>query len=138
MGFLSVMFSFQGRIGRPYYWLWAVLYVVYLILLRTGLTAAGVSQSASHVAPSVDAGKLGGWVVVVLFSLLLMAWTSLAVHIKRWHDRDKSGWWVLIGLIPIVGGIWTLIECGFLPGTAGVNRYGSPLGGVPDVAANFD
>jgi uncharacterized membrane protein YhaH (DUF805 family) len=31
---------------------------------------------------------------------------------------------VLIGLIPVIGWIWTLVECGLLPGTAGSNDYG--------------
>ena len=52
---------------------------------------------------------------------------SSFVHIKRFHDRDKSGWWVLIGLIPIIGAIWLLIELGFLKGTPGPNRFGSPV-----------
>jgi uncharacterized membrane protein YhaH (DUF805 family) len=45
------------------------------------------------------------------------------IGIKRFHDRDKSGWWVLIAFVPIIGWIWYLIECGFLPGTDGPNRY---------------
>ena len=52
---------------------------------------------------------------------------SIIVYIKRFHDRDKSGWWVLIGLIPIIGGIWLLIELGFLKGTPGPNRFGPPV-----------
>jgi len=27
-------------------------------------------------------------------------------------------------LIPVIGGLWTLIECGFLDGTPGSNKYG--------------
>jgi uncharacterized membrane protein YhaH (DUF805 family) len=49
---------------------------------------------------------------------------GIIVQIKRWHDRDKSGWWVLINFIPIVGGLWSLVECGFLKGTDGPNQFG--------------
>lgn len=49
---------------------------------------------------------------------------TLAVASKRWHDRDKSGWWSLIGLVPVVGALWLIVENGFLPGTAGRNRFG--------------
>lgn len=49
---------------------------------------------------------------------------GLLVQIKRWHDRDKSGWWALVNLLPVIGSIWTLIECGFLRGTDGANRFG--------------
>ena len=51
-------------------------------------------------------------------------WISLAVAVKRYHDRNKSGWWVLIALVPVIGGIWYLIEAGFLAGTPGPNDYG--------------
>jgi uncharacterized membrane protein YhaH (DUF805 family) len=59
---------------------------------------------------------------LLLFPLFLIA---IIVQVKRWHDRDKSGWWVFINLIPCVGGLWTLIECGFLKGTTGPNKYGA-------------
>jgi uncharacterized membrane protein YhaH (DUF805 family) len=36
----------------------------------------------------------------------------------------------LIGILTLIGSIWTLVECGFLRGTAGDNRFGpDPLGG---------
>jgi uncharacterized membrane protein YhaH (DUF805 family) len=57
--------------------------------------------------------------------LLITLWPSLALYAKRWHDRGKSGWWSLIMLIPIIGGIWMLIELGFLRGTDGPNRFGN-------------
>jgi len=61
--------------------------------------------------------------VLGLLMLPLML-VGLIVQIKRWHDRDKSGWWVLINLVPCIGGLWALIECGFLRGTTGENRFG--------------
>ena len=54
---------------------------------------------------------------------LIIAWPGIAISIKRWHDRNKAGWWLLILLVPVLG-IWNLIECGFLPGTPGTNRFG--------------
>ncbi len=62
---------------------------------------------------------------------------------KRYHDRNKSGWWVLIVFVPVIGGLWYLIECGFLRGTPGPNNYGpDPLaadltagGARPDIGA---
>jgi len=56
-------------------------------------------------------------------------WIGLAIAAKRWHDRNKSAWWILIVFVPVVGGLWYLIECGFLKGTTGSNKYGAdPLG----------
>lgn len=62
----------------------------------------------------------------ILAGLIVIAsiWPGLAVSIKRWHDRGKSGWWILIALVPLIGGLWALIETGFLPGTPGTNEYG--------------
>ena len=38
---------------------------------------------------------------------------------------------MLIDLVPVIGGLWALIETGFLKGTAGPNRFGNdPLGAV--------
>ena len=68
--------------------------------------------------------------VVGLLALLLMipsTWISLAIQVKRWHDRDKSGWWALINIVPVIGGLWALVECGFLKGDEGANRFGAPV-----------
>ena len=70
---------------------------------------------------------------VVLLPLVLLyavdVWIGLALAVKRCHDRDKSGWFLLIGFIPIIGGVWLLVELGFLDGTQGPNRFGpSPKG----------
>jgi len=98
---------------------------------------------------------LGYGPVSIIVSLALI-YFSIAITGKRWHDRNKSAWWNLLWLIPallaapltimsfmaspslghwvlailFIGVIWTLVECGFLRGTAGDNRYGpDPLAG---------
>lgn len=58
---------------------------------------------------------------LLVFPLLIVV---IIAQIKRWHDRDESGWWVFINLIPLIGGLWSLIECGCLRGTQGANRFG--------------
>ena len=77
--------------------------------------------------------KLSQWAetvfVLPVFPVLLV---GIIVQIKRWHDLDKSGCWVFINLIPIIGGLCTLIECGFVKGTEGPNRFGpDPLRQLP-------
>jgi uncharacterized membrane protein YhaH (DUF805 family) len=71
-----------------------------------------------------------GIAAILEFVLLIpYVWILLALQIKRWHDRDKSWVWIFISLIPLVGPIWALVECGFLDGTPGPNKYGpSPKG----------
>ena len=51
--------------------------------------------------------------------MAVMTIPSINLGIKRFHDLGKTGWWVLIGFVPIIGGLWYLIEAGFLPGAKG-------------------
>ncbi len=128
-------FSFEGRINRAKFWLYWALYIVSgLIVDRIWLLLEGPG-GASDAPVSGPADIV--MILVTLVYLVVALWTYLAVHVKRWHDRNKSGWWVLIELIPIIGFLWAMIECGFLKGTEGDNRFGSdPLG--PEWASVFD
>ncbi len=124
----SLLFSFQGRVNRAKFWLvhiamWVVLAVVF------GVVLGGAAMSSDPAAALSSVGVVGGLVLLVVY--VLMIWIGLAVAAKRWHDRAKSAWWILIVFVPVVGGLWYLIECGFLPGTSGSNKYGAdPLGAV--------
>ena len=136
---MDLLFSFQGRTRRLHYWLaslgaglglsvfyLAVFMILFAVARRTDDTTAAMSSPGMIIA----------LVLLTLVYLVFAFWISLAVQIKRWHDRDKSGAWVLIAFIPMVGPIWSIIECGFLDGTEGPNRFGpSPKGvtGPPPV-----
>ncbi|EKO3486147.1 DUF805 domain-containing protein [Vibrio fluvialis] len=137
MSYQTLLFSFQGRIGRQTYWIWNVGYylaiVSVIVLLNRWLPGL-----APYVLP--------------LFMLLILV-PDLAVTAKRWHDRDKSSWWLLLNVPLVIGrmtvpmgeasmtttpnlldtgislaallcGSWILIECGFLSGSDGDNRFG--------------
>jgi uncharacterized membrane protein YhaH (DUF805 family) len=116
----DLLFNFRGRANRAKFWIAALgLLVVDLIaLLGSDVAMAHNRQEAFTVI-----GSLAGIALVVV--LAVVAWISLAVTVKRFHDRDKSGWWVLIVFVPVIGGLWYLIECGFLRGTDGHNSFGS-------------
>ena len=60
----------------------------------------------------------------IVVVLIAGVWSSLALRVKRWHDRDKSWVWIFIGFIPFIGGLWELIELGFLDGSSADNRFG--------------
>jgi uncharacterized membrane protein YhaH (DUF805 family) len=144
MGIAQLLFGFNGRIRRTSYWLGAlgsgfalgiIFMILFFVLGGATILAANASGATAGADGTSDAGTavgVGAGIVISLLILVyvaLMTWISLALQIKRWHDRDKSGVWVLIGFIPLVGGIWALIECGFMDGTMGPNRYGpSPKG----------
>lgn len=117
----SLLFSFQGRINRARFWLihvgmWVVMPVAFGVLL------GGAALSGDPEAAMRSAGTVPGLILAAVYFVLV--WIGLAAGVKRWHDRNKSGWWILIGLVPVIGGLWYLIECGFLRGTVGPNIYG--------------
>lgn len=133
MSLVQFLFGFHGRVRRLHLW----LYVLAVMVIQGGLAwqFGHIINVPYHHDMMMDSDvnmwsrHMGGIYVVThnpfagLFGLVL-AWTHLAVFVKRWHDRDKSGWWMLINLIPVIGWFWTLIECGFLEGTIGPNKYG--------------
>jgi uncharacterized membrane protein YhaH (DUF805 family) len=124
MDFKYLFTSFEGRIGRQQWWLgsivlavisWVVSFVIQLV--------AG--------APDPATGQMNtGGLIILLVVMIPFMYAGIALSAKRWHDRGKSGWWILINLVPIIGGLWALVENGFLRGTDGPNQYGAdPLTG---------
>ena len=109
MSFVTILFSFKGRINRAKFWMGRLLMIVVPCACIVGLIYSG-------------AGEVGS---VILYPLgIFWFWAGLAVAAKRWHDRNKSAWWILIELIPIIGPIWAFVELGFRKGTDGPNRFG--------------
>ena len=142
MELLHLFFGFNGRIGRLAYWLASVFCTVYFLLIQTlaKMVSTQARDLGSVATSSLNAGAMATLIAVLLFlvlALIVGLWSGVAIPMKRWHDRGKSGWWVLIGLIPIVGAIWTFIECGILPGDPGGNRYG-PSPDMAQIAATFE
>jgi uncharacterized membrane protein YhaH (DUF805 family) len=118
----NLLFGVRGRLTRASFWLVALGIVVVELLLFAAL--GGEAAMSGDPQAALAAMRPAAGAVLLVFGLLA-TWVSLSVAIKRFHDRDKSGWWLLILLVPVVGGLWYLIECGFLRGTEGSNRYGN-------------
>jgi uncharacterized membrane protein YhaH (DUF805 family) len=110
----ELLFSFQGRIPRRIYWAISIALAVIFYVPQIIMAVAGDNTTIVLLMS-----------VIILIMAIPGIWIGLGASVKRWHDRNKSGWWVLIGLIPIVGAIWTLVECGCLRGTEGPNEYGA-------------
>ena len=127
---LSTFTSFDGRIPRKTFWLgFLVLLIISWILQFILFAIFGVSMMPDpSLTPEQQMAQaeqmMSGMMLPLGILLLITLWPSLALYAKRWHDRDKSGWWSLIMFVPIIGGIWMLIELGFLRGTDGPNRFG--------------
>ena len=119
MSLTHMLFSAQGRIRRRDYWLWSIVTFVAYIAIYVGVAIAtgSLDKMGSDDEP-----------LSMLLTQLALAvpstWVSVCITSKRWHDRDKSGWMYLVLFIPLVGVIWTFIECGILDGTPGSNKYG--------------
>ena len=109
--------SLEGRIGRQSYWMGALaIFVITLVAALIDVMLGTMNESGVGIFSGIAS--------------LVMIYPSIVLYAKRWHDRNKSGWWTLILLVPVIGGLWMLIECGFLKGTDGPNRFGpDPLRG---------
>jgi uncharacterized membrane protein YhaH (DUF805 family) len=128
MDIMHLLFSFQGRIRRLHWWLAAIAVGVVVAVIISVLTPmSGLAQGTPNPI------FMGLFLILYIVDIYI----GLALGAKRCHDRDKSAWFLAIGLIPLIGGIWLLVELGFLDGTQGPNRFGpSPKGiGEPVVAA---
>jgi|SRR5579871_6282907 len=120
MNIMHLLFSFQGRIRRLHYWLGAI---------GAGLVVGVVVGILGSMAGFASGSPNGLVLALIGVIYLALFWVSIALGVKRCHDRDKTGWFLLIGLIPIIGGLWLLVDLGFLDGTQGPNKYGpSPKG----------
>ncbi len=119
------LFSFEGRIGRAGYWAYTVVTVVLMVMFVLAIDGVAAMSVGYTKVPKGPTQEVSWGILIAAIALALVyCWTNYAVLAKRWHDRGKSGWWSLIGFIPYVGGIWILVECGFLKGNDGPNAYG--------------
>ena len=117
MNWKSLLFSFEGRVGRAPYWMF---FIVMLVVLG-GLTGLSMMAMVNAENPSSASGVAS---LPTMIAALVLIWPGLAIQAKRWHDVDKSAWWILIGLVPVVGGLFALVFNGFIAGTPGANRSG--------------
>jgi len=134
MDFKNLLLSFDGRIGRQSWWIGLIVLIVlqWIVMLILGLLF-GTSMMGGmdpNMPPEQAAEMATRGMIPIGIAGLIFLYPGLALYAKRWHDRGKSGWWSLILLVPIIGGIWALIELGFLRGTDGPNQYGpDPIAG---------
>jgi uncharacterized membrane protein YhaH (DUF805 family) len=111
-----LLFNFDGRINRAKFWTGIVVIIVIELIAMAVLAIVGAILGNNVVTTLIS--------IIVGLVCLVLIWPSIALGVKRFHDRNKSGWWVLIALVPLIGGLWYLIEAGFLEGTKGPNQFG--------------
>ncbi|MBK1817167.1 DUF805 domain-containing protein [Luteolibacter yonseiensis] len=112
----QILFSFSGRISRLTYWLG---------MLGVFASTFVISELTTSFMPRQPGSAIGTFAITLNIAVFtIYTWIILALLTKRWHDLGKSGNWTLIGLIPFIGPIWVFIECGWVRGTLGRNKYG--------------
>ena len=115
--------KFGGRATRLTYWLFGILQ--WFVLFATVFLVSqlfGTNLDEHGFAKLEDITRTGQIVAAVVS--VTIVWVGVCVEVQRWHDRGKSGWWFWLFLVPVVGEIWTFVECGFRRGTTGPNRFG--------------
>jgi len=114
----KIWFSFEGRISRSTWWM---KYILPYIVITIAVGIADAILGTKFVIDDYSGQSMG---ILGLIWGLANIWFGLAAGAKRCHDRNRSGWFQAIAFIPILGGIWLLVELGFLRGTIGPNRFG--------------
>jgi uncharacterized membrane protein YhaH (DUF805 family) len=125
---MNYLFGIQGRIGRLQWWggqcIILMLFVAPLLML-----GIGIGDMSEERVQQIIANNAVALIAAILAIYALAVWMNVATTVKRYHDRNKSGFWFLVIFIPFIGGIWQLVECGFLSGTPGANNFGQRGGG---------
>jgi uncharacterized membrane protein YhaH (DUF805 family) len=103
MNWWALFLGFSGRINRAKYWLCVL-----------------ASCVSIFVALFLSIDVLENDYAAIL-ALVPSFWIYLAATVKRLHDLDRSGWWLIPWLFIPAG----QVILGILPGTPGMNRYGS-------------
>jgi len=130
-----LLFSLNGRATRLQYWIVQVAYTsaLYFIIFVCRALGKGLHDVSSTPAATTALVPALLALLLILVVFAMVVWASFAIHVKRWHDRDKSWTWALLGFVPIVGWLWQSIECGYLDGTLGPNRFGPSPKGITGV-----
>ncbi|HTQ47340.1 MAG TPA: DUF805 domain-containing protein [Polyangiaceae bacterium] len=89
--------SLEGRASRSELWMFLLIDLVVMIVLRAVDQASGLTW-----------GPHGSQGFAFSFYALVVALPTIGVQIRRLHDIGKSGWYVLAAFIPIIGGFMLL------------------------------
>jgi uncharacterized membrane protein YhaH (DUF805 family) len=106
-------FDFEGRTSRKYYWMFVLVNIVILIVIRQ-----------FEELQLGDVSTYQGGILSNLYNFFIFI-PSISICVRRLHDINKSGWWILLFFIPIIGMIW-LIILNIKKGDVGENEYGKP------------
>ena len=122
---LSDWFSFRGRMGRKEWWIRSI--VLWLLLIPVWIWSHYMDMADWQISFSgTDTWNVVDFLWIIAFGIAQSV-SQFSVNARRLHDRNNRGWWLLLVFVPLLGwivGLLLLIECGFLKGTSGTNRFG--------------
>jgi uncharacterized membrane protein YhaH (DUF805 family) len=131
MHWTDILFSTHGRLRRRDFWLWFVIKTIAIPVLAVAIVGLIMLMKLDKDTEMVAS------VFVMALACGAYAVSNLALISKRWHDRNKTGWLYLVLFVPVIGWLWTFIECGLLDGTPGRNHYGRSPKGLGEEAPLF-
>ncbi|NEV62601.1 DUF805 domain-containing protein [Thiorhodococcus minor] len=111
----SSVFSPSGRFTRLSYIAWATLLYILVVVIATGLVAAGL----------IDATATEGAGLAQIIISIPAAIVGVLFGIRRLHDINASGWWMLLSLVPIVN-LGLMLVLFLKGGTPEANRFAAP------------
>lgn len=127
-----ILFSFEGRIGRGWYWYYIVLtrpLHVFPFAILFGIFNPTMSNNTPDITEIIKF-VLSLIFIIGMVAYLLTFYTDIAVSVKRLHDTNRSGVHLFVIFAPCFGVLYILIVCGFLKGMEEENRYGMPFNGL--------
>jgi len=122
---LKQFFSMTGRTNRAdYFW---HCYAVPLIVSFFMVIGFGIANLVGDVGRMVFS-------FVAFTSLVIVAWSDIALTVRRLHDIDRPGWHCVLVLVPVFN-IYFVLQLLLQKGSDGTNQYGEdPLSSELDEA----
>ncbi|GAM96537.1 hypothetical protein U91I_00156 [alpha proteobacterium U9-1i] len=99
MHLLDLLFSFHGRINRAQYWLGSTLAGIGGMVLFQ--CASGLAARGAGTADML--GSAAAFSLLIVASVIVSTWWTLALQVKRFHDRGQSGWFATAPVLPLLG-----------------------------------
>jgi uncharacterized membrane protein YhaH (DUF805 family) len=81
------LFSFEGRLGRKFYWVTLLVFLFYGVSVATGIEAS---------MPYLGGSIFLYWSLLATLVIIPLVISALAVGVKRLHDSNRSGRWLLV------------------------------------------
>ena len=110
MGLVSLLFSFQGRIGRLQYWLGnlALFLLGVFAFVLVGAQMRHALYLGKATPETMNALAASSMLAAPIWAV--MSWSGYAIQVKRFHDRGRTGYLCLVPIVLMFFVIYTLFS----------------------------